>query len=85
MILQKVRLVKIATDDGRFDLHRSIAAGETGSPPPIGFEFLVRANSWSKRALGRGTLPMMSVFLEDGLTWVPVELLDFTNEYEDRN
>jgi hypothetical protein len=78
MICQKVKLIKYKTDDGCWDISNKTEL------PPIGSFFWIDPNSWKKRALDRNSLPIMGVLLEDGRTWVPVEVLDFTNEYEDR-
>jgi len=78
MICQKVILKKYKTDDGRWDISNN------KSLPPIGSEFWIQLNTWARRALTPGSLPIMSVVLEDTKTWVPVEVLDFTNDHEDR-
>jgi hypothetical protein len=79
MILQRVSLSKLSTDRGDWD------ASKANPVPSVGPEYWwwIRANSWAVRQDVKGHR-FMSVFMEDGQTWVPVEVLVFTNEYEDR-
>jgi hypothetical protein len=78
VICQKVILRKYRTADGRWDISTK------SELPPLDSVFWVQMNTWAKRALNPGQFPIMSVVLEDGKTWVPVEVMDFTNEWEDR-
>jgi hypothetical protein len=74
-----VILKKTKTDDGLWDISNKPDANKF-----IGGRFLIRANSWAKRQLERGGVPIMSVVSDDEKVWIPTEVLEFTNEYSER-
>ena len=81
MIQMKVKLVKLKTDDGRFDYS---ALGEEN----VGKEFWVLINSVSIQKLRErftgNVFEAIMVKSEDaaGGKFVPVELLEFINEFK---
>lgn len=77
MILQRVKLTKMSTADGNWVI--------PGPSTDIGQEFWVRANSITtmpiKHKDTKEIFKCLVVRLEDGINYVPVELLEFTSDF----
>ena len=75
MILQKVKLVKLATDNGMFHMMDGIEVGKEYWLQPA----TTRLNHF--QSLETGQLHSAIVMDDEAGTYLPVELFEFTNEF----